>query len=314
MLRYIARRLLGAVVTVLTVATVVFLLMEIIPGDPTRRILGEDATPREIAELRRHLGLDRPPLVRLASWYGALVRGDLGESLITREPVMSMIVSRFEPTVVLTLLASTFAITVGVLLGTIAALKPGSMLDLATMSVALFGVAIPNFWLGLNLILLFSLYLRWLPSAGYASIAVDGVAALRFLVLPALALGLSHTAVIARMTRANLMEVLREDYVRTARAKGLLERVVIAKHALRNAFVPTLGVIGVAVALMLGGAIIIETVFAIPGVGNLVIESILRRDFPAIQGVLMWIALIIAFVNLFVDVLYGVLDPRISYD
>jgi peptide/nickel transport system permease protein len=314
MLRYIARRLLGAVATMLIVATIVFFVMNIVPGDPAYRILGPEATPAEIRQLQEHLGLGRPIFVRFVEWFAALLRGDLGRSLFNHESVGSLILSRVEPTFLLTFLASILAVGLGVSLGTLAALTPGSALDMSTMSLALFGVAVPNFWLGLNLILLFSLRLHWLPTAGYASLETGWIATLRYLTLPALALGLAHTAVIARMTRANLMEVLTEDYVRTARAKGLRERTIVARHALRNAFVPTLGVIGVSLALLLGGAIIVETVFAIPGVGLLVIEAILRKDFPVIQGVLLWIALITALVNLAVDILYGVLDPRIAYE
>jgi peptide/nickel transport system permease protein len=312
-IRYVARRLVGAVATMVVVATIVFFIMNVVPGDPTYRILGMDATPSEIRELRAHLGLDRPVLARFGEWMGGFARGDLGRSLYNGEPVAAEMFARMEPTLALTLLASALAVTLGVGLGTIAALRPGSLVDLSTMSLALFGVAVPNFWLGLNLILLFSLQLRWLPTAGYAAPSLGWGAALRYLALPALALGLAHTAIIARMTRANLMEVLGEDYVRTARAKGVRESAVVARHALRNAFVPTLGVIGVSLALMLGGAIIIESVFAIPGIGLYVIEAILRKDFPVIQGVLLWIAFITAVVNLVVDILYGVLDPRIAY-
>jgi peptide/nickel transport system permease protein len=313
-IRYVVSRLVGAVVTMVSVAVIVFLVMYVVPGDPAYAILGKEATLDQVRELREQLGLNRPLAARLGEWFTELLRGDLGRSFYSGEPVTALIYARLEPTMLLTALASLIAVVLGVGLGSVAALRPGSLLDLGTMSVALIGVAIPNFWLGLNLILLFSLRLRWLPSSGYAPLSEGFGEALRFLAMPAVALGLAQTAVIARMTRANLMEVLREDYVRTARAKGLAERVVVLKHALRNAFVPTLAVIGVSVALLLGGAIIIETVFGIPGIGLLVIEAILRRDFPLIQGILLWIALITALVNLIVDLLYGVLDPRIAYD
>jgi peptide/nickel transport system permease protein len=304
----------GAAVTMVSVAVIVFLVMYVVPGDPAYAILGREATLEQVREVREQLGLNRPLAARLGGWFAELLRGDLGRSFYSGEPVAALIFARLEPTMLLTALASLIAVVLGVGLGSVAALRPGSSLDLGTMSVALIGVAIPNFWLGLNLILLFSLWLRWLPSSGYAPLSEGFGEALRFLAMPAVALGLAQTAVIARMTRANLMEVLREDYVRTARAKGLAERVVVLKHALRNAFVPTLAVIGVSIALLLGGAIIIETVFGIPGIGLLVIEAILRRDFPVIQGILLWIALITALVNLAVDLLYGVLDPRIAYE
>jgi peptide/nickel transport system permease protein len=313
MTRYIVGRLTGAVVTMLAVVTIVFLIMNVVPGDPAYAILGNEATPDQVREVRQELGLNRSVLTRLVGWYSDLLRGDLGRSLYSRDPVTELIHSRVGPTIALTALASLLAIVLGMLLGVVAALKPGSSRDVATMGAALFGVAIPSFWLGLNLILLFALTLHWLPTAGYAAQSSGWLEVLRYLTLPAIALGLADTAVIARMTRANLLEVLHEDYVRTARAKGLRAQAIIMKHALRNALVPTLSVIGVSVALMLGGAIIIETVFAIPGVGHLVIDAILRRDFPLIQGVLVWIALITALVNLAVDILYGVLDPRITY-
>jgi peptide/nickel transport system permease protein len=313
MTRYIVRRGAGAVVTMFAVATIVFLIMNIVPGDPAYAILGNEATADQVRQVRQELGLNRPGSVRLISWYGDLARGDLGRSLYSHDPVTQLILSRVGPTLALTSLASVLAIVLGVFFGVVAALRPGSSLDVATMGAALCGVAIPSFWLGLNLILLFSLTLHWLPTAGYASRPSNVLEVLRYLTLPAIALGLADTAVIARMTRANLLEVLHEDYVRTAHAKGLRPRVVIVKHALRNALVPTLSVIGVSIALMLGGAIIVETVFAIPGVGHLVIDAILRRDFPLIQGVLLWITLITALVNLTVDVLYGVFDPRITY-
>lgn len=303
-----------AVITMILVATVVFVVMNIVPGSPVYFILGEEATAADVNEYRRQLGLDNPLVVRLFDWYAGLARGDLGQSFFYGEPVLSLIIQRFEPTLLLTTLAVLLSMLIGIPLGMVAALRAGSMTDLATMVIALFGVSIPSFWLGLNLILLFSLQLRWLPTTGYISLARGGLDTFRFLALPALALGLSHSGVIARMTRANLLEVLQEDYVRTARAKGLWEQAVVIKHALRNAMVPTLGVIGVSVALMLSGAIIIEIVFTLPGVGKLVVDSILRRDFPIIQGVLMVIALITALVNLTVDLLYGLLDPRIRYE
>jgi len=296
------------------VATIVFAIMNIVPGDPVFFILGEEALPSEVDAYRRHLGLDRPLGIRLLDWYADLVQGDLGESLFYGDPVVSLIRQRIEPTLLVTAMATLCSVAIGAPLGIIAALRAGSLVDLSAMFLALFGVSIPSFWLGLNLILLFALKLQLLPTAGYVTLARGGLVAFRHLLLPALALGLSHSAVIARMTRANLLEVLNQDYVRTARAKGLTERAVILKHALRSSMVPTLGVIGVSIALMLGGAIIIEVVFVVPGIGKLVVDAIMKRDFPVIQGVLMLVALTTALVNLIVDILYGVLDPRIRYD
>jgi len=311
---YVFRRLAAAVLTMFVVATIVFTLMNLVPGDPVFFILGEEALLSEVEAFRHQLGLDRPLGVRLLDWYSDLARGDLGESLFYGVPVLRMIAQRLEPTLLVTAMATLCSIAVGAPLGILAALRAGSSVDLGAMILALLAVSIPSFWLGLNLILLFSLKLQVLPTAGYVRLAEGGVQAFRHLLLPALALGLSHAAVIARMTRANLLEVLNYDYVRTARAKGLRERSVVLKHALRNAMVPTLGVIGVSIALMLGGAIIIEVVFVIPGIGKLVVDAIMKRDFTMIQGVLMFIALTTAGVNLSVDILYGVLDPRIRYD
>jgi peptide/nickel transport system permease protein len=262
---------------------------------------------------RQELGLDRPLGARLLSWYAGLAQGDMGESLFYGVPVVQMIAARLEPTLLVTLMATLCSILIGGPLGILAALKAGSAADLGAMVIALFGVSIPSFWLGLNLILLFALRLQVLPTAGYVKLAAGGLRTFQYLLLPSLALGLSHSAVIARMVRANLLEVLNHDYVRTARAKGLAEYGVVLKHALRTAMVPTLGVIGVSIALMLGGAIIIEVVFVVPGIGKLVVDAIMKRDFPMIQGVLMFIALTTAMVNLLVDILYGVLDPRIRY-
>ena len=310
---YIVRRFINIAVTMFFVATIVFVVMNIVPGDPTGMILGDEASPQAMAELRAHLGLDQPMGVRLLSWYGGLLRGDLGQSMFYQRGVLEIILARIEPTVFLTFMALVIAATVGVLLGTVAGLRPGSAADLATMVVALLGISIPNFWLGLNLMLVFSLYLGWLPTAGYQSIATVGVEGLRYLILPAIALGMSHAGIIARMTRANIVEVMHEDYVRTARAKGLLERVITAKHALRNAMIPVASTIGVSMALMIGGSVIVEAVFAIPGIGSVVMHSIMSRDFPVVQGVLLLVALFTALVNLAVDLMYAVLDPRIRY-
>jgi len=240
--------------------------------------------------------------------------GDLGVSLYHGEPVARTLISRMEPTVLLTLLATSIAIAIGLPLGIIAAVNHRSSLDLGALVTSLIGISIPNFWLGLNLILLFGLYLNWLPTAGYASVREDPLLTLQHLIMPAIALGFSQAALIARMSRANLLEVLRTDYVRTAHAKGLSAPRVILKHAMRNAMVPTVSVIGVIVTLSLGGAVITETVFAIPGVGRLMVESVFRRDFPVIQGLVLMLAAVVALANLFVDILYAYLNPQIRYD
>ena len=311
---YVMRRILGAFLTVFVVATLAFTLMSIIPGDAAFYVLGEEATGGDIARFRERHGLDRPAIVRLVHWYGSLLRGDLGESITqTGEPVASLIVGRLEPTFLLAAMASTIGIVFGLTLGVVAALQRGKPLDFLSMVFALLGVSIPGFWLGLNLILVFSLHLQWLPTAGYVPLQEDVVQSLRHLLLPAVALGLSQVGVIARMTRANMLQVLAEDYMVTARSKGLREFRVIAVHGFRNALVPTLGVIGVSVVLVLGGAIITEVVFVLPGLGTLTVNAIMRRDFTLMQGILMFVALMTTVVNLAVDLLYGVVDPRIRY-
>jgi len=288
--------------------------MSLIPGDAAFYVLGEEATGGDIARFRERHGLDQPVLVRLGSWYGGLLRGDLGESITqTGEPVSRLIVGRLEPTFLLAAMASTIGIVFGLTLGVVAALQRGKPLDFISMVFALLGISIPGFWLGLNLILVFSLHLKWLPTAGYVPLQDGVVQTLRHLLLPALALGLSQVGVIARMTRANMLQVLAEDYMVTARSKGLKQFRVIAVHGFRNALVPTLGVIGVSLVLVLGGAIITEVVFVLPGLGTLTVNAIMRRDFTLMQGILMFVALMTTVVNLVVDLLYGVVDPRIRY-
>ncbi len=314
MLGYVTRRILAAVLTIFVVATLSFTLMSIVPGDAAYYVLGEEATGGDIARFRERYGLDQPAWVRLAQWYGGLIRFDLGESVTqTGVPVTSLISSRLEPTLMLAAMATIIGVVLGLTLGVLAALQRGKVLDFISMVIALFGVSVPNFWLGLNLILVFSLQLRWLPTAGYVPLQDSVVESLRHLILPAIALGLSQVGVIARMSRANMLQVLAEDYMVTARSKGLRAFRVIVVHGFRNALVSTLGVIGVSIVLVLGGAIITEVVFVIPGLGTLTVNSIMRRDFTVIQGVLMFIALTTTLVNLVIDLLYGVVDPRIRY-
>jgi len=300
--------------TMLVVASVIFLVTNLIPGSVGAVMLGQEATAEDIKALDHELGLDQPVPKRFLTWISRLTRGDLGVSLYHGEPVARTLISRMEPTVLLTLLATSIAIAIGLPLGIIAAVNHRSSLDLGALVTSLIGISIPNFWLGLNLILLFGLYLNWLPTAGYASVREDPLLTLQHLIMPAIALGFSQAALIARMSRANLLEVLRTDYVRTAHAKGLSAPRVILKHAMRNAMVPTVSVIGVIVTLSLGGAVITETVFAIPGVGRLMVESVFRRDFPVIQGLVLMLAAVVALANLFVDILYAYLNPQIRYD
>lgn len=309
---YVAKRLLMLLPVLAVVGTVAFLLIHLIPGDPTAVMLGTEATPQAVAQLRRDLGLDRPLVIQFAEWALRTLRGDLGQSIFQAKPVTELIFGALTPTLTLTSVALLVSILIGVPAGVIAALRRGGLVDLLVMLLVLAGLSLPSFWLGLNLIYLFSVTLRWLPTGGYAPLS-DGLAGLRYLVLPGLSLGLVQAALIARMTRSAMLEVLRMDYVRTAQAKGLPYRTVVFKHALRNAFIPVLTVIGTSVGVMLGGAVVIETVFSMPGVGRLVVNAVKRRDFPVVQGAMLLVATISVGVNLVVDLLYVLLDPRIRY-
>ena len=295
------------------VALAVFSLLRLTPGDPAAVMLGDNATATDIERLRRVLGLDQPLPLQFVSWVGRIVRGDLGQSLFLDRPVAWAIVERLEPTTMLTLYALIIAVGVAVPAGTVAAARRGSWTDRGVMTFALLGVSLPDFLVGLLLILVFAVALGWMPSEGYRPLG-DGLAAnFRSLLLPAIALGMAQAALIARTTRAAVLEVLQHDYVRTARAKGLRERVVMWHHVLRNALVPIITIIGLSYAILMGGAVIVETVFNLPGVGRLVITSVTRRDYPVIQGVVLFAATVSVLVNLAVDVIYAQLDPRVKY-
>lgn len=308
--KYVVKRLLMLLPVLAVVGTVAFLLIHLIPGDPTAVMLGTEATPQAVAELRRELGLDRPVVVQFAEWALRTLTGDLGQSIFQAKPVTELVFGALTPTLTLTSVALLVSILVGIPAGVVAALRRGSLVDLLVMLQALAGLSLPSFWLGLNLIYLFSVKLKWFPTGGYAPLTEGG---LKYLVLPGLSLGLIQAALIARMTRSAMLEVLRLDYVRTAMAKGLPYRTVVLKHALRNAFIPVLTVIGTSVGVMLGGAVVIETVFSMPGVGRLVVTAVKRRDFPVVQGAMLLVATISVMVNLVVDLLYAWLDPRIRY-
>ena len=313
MIGYVVRRLIALLPVLLVVSTVGFFLIYLTPGDPAAVMLGPDATQDDIENLRTQMGLNRPLHVQLLRWYSRTLRGDLGDSIFLQRPVRQAIFERLEPTVLLTTMALVVAVAIGIPAGVVSAVRRNSWMDQAAMGVALFGVSVPGFWLGLNLILFFSVYLGLFPVAGYVPLAESVARAVRSLVLPALTLGIGGSALIARMTRSSMLEVMGQDYVRTARAKGNRERRVILRHALRNAMIPTITVIGLALGGLLAGAIVTETVFALPGVGRLVISSVQRRDYPVIQGVLMFIASIYVLVNLLIDVIYVYLDPRVKY-
>jgi peptide/nickel transport system permease protein len=313
MLTYIVRRIAATIPVMAIVAFVVFALLYIVPGDPAAIIAGDQATPEDIIRIRASLGLDRPFLVRFAEWVWQLLHGDLGTSMFTNLPVATMIHQRIEPTLSLMAITLVFSVVVAVPLGVVAAWKAGTWVDRAVMAFAVLGFSVPVFVVGYGLAYVFALELEWLPVQGYRPLA-DGVWPwLRNLILPALALGCVYIALIARITRASMLEVLAQDYVRTARAKGLGERPILFVHALKNASVPIVTTIGIGIALLIGGAVVTESVFAIPGLGRLTVDAILRRDYPLIQGIVLMFSFVYVLVNLAIDLTYTLLDPRISY-
>jgi len=313
MLAYLLRRILLAIPVMLVVAAGVFLLLYLTPGDPVSVILGPDASPQQVSELRQRLGLDQPVPIQVTRWFGRLLHGDLGQSIYLNRPVTQTILERAEPTLLLTLLATLFAILVGLPIGIVSATRAGSWADLGAMLVALGGISMPSFWVGLNLIFVFAVVMGVLPVAGYQPLSKGLWENLRYLLLPAVTLGFAQAALLARMARSLMLEVLREDYVRTARSKGLVERKVVLSHALRNAMVPLITVMGLTFAILMGGAVITEQVFNIPGIGRLLVQSVLRRDYPVVQGIVLVIAFNYVVINLLVDILYGLFDPRVRH-
>ena len=306
MVRYLIRRILLTIPVILGVATLVFSLIHLVPGDPAQAMLGDGASAADVADLRTRLGLDRPLAEQYGRFMSGLVRGDLGTSFRTSQPVVSSIVERVPATVELAFAAMFVAMMVALPLGIIAAVKRGTIADHAAMTVALAGISIPNFWLGPMLAILFSVYLGWLP--------VSGRGGWESLILPAISLGAALAAILARMTRASLLEELRELYVRAARARGVSRSRSILRHALRNSLIPLVTILGLQFGAVLTGAVITETIFAWPGVGRLLIQSIGFRDYPLVQGCILLIAITYVTVNLITDLIYGVLDPRIRYE
>ncbi|WP_400163096.1 ABC transporter permease [Brevibacillus sp. TJ4] len=308
---YILKRLLSTLPILAVVATVVFLIVHLTPGDPAAVMLGDEAGEAEIAELREQLGLNLPLPVQFYHWLVNVLQGDLGQSYFSGMPVTRSFVEHLGPTFSLAVLAQIIAILIAIPIGIFAARRRGSLADQAVMGVSLLGISVPSFLLGLFLILLFAVQLKWLPVAGYKPLG-DGLwNHLRYLILPALALGFMQAALIARMTRSSMLDIIADNYIKTARAKGLKERIVIYKHALRNAFIPILTVIGETFGGLVTGAAVVETVFNIPGIGQLIISSVERRDYPVIQGTVLLITVTYVFLNLIIDLLYGVVDPRV---
>lgn len=306
MLSYIARRLLQMIPTLIGVSLLCFIIIHSVPGNPAHLIAGVDATAEEIQIVTERLGLDRPLYEQYGSYVWGLLQGDLGTSLRSDRPVAEEILSRFPNTMLLTLLSVVIMVIIGLFAGVISATKPNSIQDNSAMMVSLFGISMPVFWSGIMLILVFSYYLQWLPSGGSSQF--------KHYILPALALGLSSSAVLARLTRSSMLEVIHQDFIRTARAKGVREKLVIYKHTLKNALIPIITIIGLEFGHLLGGAVLTETVFSMNGLGRYIIQSIQFRDYPAIQGSILFVAALFVIVNLVVDLCYGSVDPRIRYD
>ena len=313
MIVYILRRLGATLIVMAVVALFVFSLLFLTPGDPAAVIAGDVATPDDIQQIREKLGLNKPFLVQFGGWVVRLLHGDLGTSIFTNLPVTKLIAQRVQPTLSLTLLTLFVAVLVAVPIGVIAAAKAGTWTDRSVMGFSVLAFSIPVFVLAYVLISIFSIHLEWLPVQGYRQFG-DGLWPwLSHLILPSIALGTVYTALIARITRAAMLDVLAQDYIRTANAKGLAPRAVLTRHALKNAGVPIITVIGIGVALLISGAIVTETVFAIPGIGRLTVDAILRRDYPIIQGVILMFSAIYVIINLAIDLSYMFFDPRIRY-
>jgi len=310
---FIVRRMLLTIPVMLVVATVVFLIMRLGASDPAAVLAGELATDAQIAAIRARYGFDAPILVQLVKWFGLLLQGDLGVSIYTQMPVTTLIGQRIGATLSLALYAMTIAVAIAVPLGTIAAWKAGSLIDRAVMVFAVSAYSFPVFLISYALILVFALDLGLFPVQGYKPLARGIGPWLEYLTLPALSLGLAYAALLARMTRASVLEMLRQDFVRTARAKGLRTFQVLVRHALRNAAVPIVTVIGLSLAALISGVVITETVFAIPGIGRLTVDGIFTRDYPVVQGVVLFFSFVYVFLNLAVDVIYALVDPRIRY-
>ncbi|HET6606317.1 MAG TPA: ABC transporter permease [Rhodopila sp.] len=313
MLAYTIRRILSTIPVVLLVALFVFSLLYIAPGDPAAIIAGDQATPADVARIRISLGLDRPFLVRFFDWFNHILHGDLGTSIFTNLPVTHMIAQRIEPTVSLMILTLILSLSLAIPMGVVAAWKHGSWIDRAVMMTAVFGFSTPVFVIGYLLAYVFALELDWLPVQGFTPISQGFFPFLRSLILPSVALGLIYMALIARITRATMLDVLSQDYVRTAKAKGVGQRGILYVHALKNAAVPIVTIVGIGFAALIGGAVVTESVFAIPGLGRLTVDAILRRDYPVIQGVVLLFSFLYVLINLVVDLLYTLFDPRIRY-
>jgi peptide/nickel transport system permease protein len=314
--QYVVRRLLLLVPVLLGVSVIVFLVLHLSPGDPAEIMLGSQATQEDLTRLRADLGLTQPLYVQYARWMSHVARGDLGRSLWTKRPVLREVLERFKATLVLTATALVISTVGGIALGIVSATRRNSLIDRLSAVASLFGASMPVFWLGIVLMVVFSLWLGWLPASGMFAPYGGGDARdlVTHLVLPAVTLAAASVTIVARLTRSTMLEVLGQDYIRTARAKGLVERRVVVRHALKNALIPIVTVVGIQAGYLLGGAVLTETVFAWPGVGTLMVQGILARDFPLVQGCVLVVAVTFVAINLAVDLLYVWLDPRIRYE
>jgi len=308
------RRLLSAIPVLFIVSLISFGLMRLIPGDPAAAIAGIAATPAQIEQLRKDLGLDEPLLTQLLHYYQGLLRGDFGKSLLLGKGVLAATMERLPVTIGLSLYALVLTLLIGVTSGIIAALRQNTWIDQVAMMIAMLGISIPNFFLGLLMIIFFAVQLGWLPSGGYVPFSQDPIGWLRSTTMPAISLALLQAGLLARITRSGMLEVLRQDYVRTARAKGLPERQVILKHALANALIPIVTVVGIIISLLLSGAVVTEALFSLPGMGQLLTQAVLSRDYPMVQGGLLLVTTFLVLVNILVDVLYALIDPRVRYE
>ena len=314
MARFVGRRLLAIVPLLLIVTVLVFSLILLLPGDAAVALVGlENASEERLAGIRERLGLDQPLWVQYGRWLGRVVQGDLGTSLRTGEPVAGALLQRVPVTLGLAVAATVFGLAVGCPLAVVAAVKRGSAVDALARGVAALGVAVPNFWLGSMLVLVFALHLRWLPATGYVMLSEEPWTGALHLLLPTLTLGASAVAEVTRQLRSGLQDVLASEYVRTARAKGLGERAVIAKHALRNALIPIVTIAALTINRIIGATVVVESIFALPGLGRMNLESVLNRDFPTLQGAVLLMAVLVIAINLVADVAYGWVDPRIRY-
>ncbi|MFT9846764.1 nickel ABC transporter permease [Aneurinibacillus sp. REN35] len=311
---YITRRLLSVIPVLFVVSVIVFLLIHFIPGDPAAVMLGAESSPQQLAELQEKLGLNKPLLEQFTSWFLHMLSGDLGYSIVSEKQVTTLIWERLPATLMLIFYALLISVVIAIPLGIISAIRYNTRWDYIAMVFALIGISIPNFWAGLLLIMVFSLQLGWLPSTGYVDMTKNVWEHLQHLLLPAFALGFLQAGIVTRMTRSSMLEVLQQDYIRTIRAKGGSEKVVVLKHALKNSAIPIITILGINFGLLLGGTVVVEIIFSIPGIGQLLVQSVFNRDYPVIQGVILCVAFIYVLINLVVDLLYTYFDPKIDYN